>query len=140
MASEWMGCLHACIHESFYVISFSFSSGIGKIPDAVLSQLTHHKDLGIHSEMISDGVMQLTQTGAITNAKKVIHPGHTVTSFVMGSQKFYNFLNNNPSVMFLESGYVNNPVNIARNPKVVSINSCIEVCFFFKVWLISFYF
>ena len=74
------------------------SAGIGSIPDAVLSKLYGHRDLGVHSEMFSDGIIDLVNKGAITNAKKTIQTGKIVSSFAFGSKKLYNFMNNNPSV------------------------------------------
>lgn len=101
--------------------------GIGAIPDAVLSCLHHHKNLGIHTEMFSDQAVELIECGAVNNSLKTFHKGKTVASFVMGSQKLVDFVNDNPSVMLLEADYVNNPRNIARNPKVVAINSALEI-------------
>ncbi|WP_419572263.1 GNAT family N-acetyltransferase [Rheinheimera sp.] len=101
--------------------------GIGKIPEAVLRYLGNHKDLGIHSEVISDGVMELVRKGVINNSKKSFHPGKTVTSFCMGSQAMYDFVHNNQHVEFYPSEYVNSPTNIARNDQMVAINSAIEV-------------
>ncbi|WP_337843197.1 GNAT family N-acetyltransferase [Rheinheimera sp.] len=101
--------------------------GIGKIPEAVLRYLGNHKDLGIHSEVISDGVMELVLKGVINNSKKSFHPGKTVTSFCMGSQALYDFVHNNPHVEFYPSEYVNSPTHIARNDQMVAINSAIEV-------------
>lgn len=101
--------------------------GIGKIPDAVLASLSGHKDLGLHTEMLSDGVMQLMQQRVITNRYKNFHPGKAVTSFCMGSQALYHFVHENPHVEFYPSHYVNKPTNIARNDNMVSINSAIEV-------------
>jgi acyl-CoA hydrolase len=108
-----------------------FERGIGKIPDAVLSRLVDHKNLGIHTEMMSDGVLQLVDKGVITNAKKNIHPGSIVTGFAVGSKNLYDFFDNNPFVRFLDTAYVNNPATIARNSKVTAINSLIEVNFAF---------
>ncbi len=101
--------------------------GIGKICDAVLRYLGNHKDLGIHSEMITDGVMELINKGVINNRRKTFHPGKTVTSFCMGSQKLYDFVHMNPHIGFYPSEYVNSPANIARNDNMVAINSAIEV-------------
>lgn len=101
--------------------------GIGKIPDAVTRYLHTHKNLGIHSEMISDGVMQLIQKGVITNRFKTFHPGKTVVSFCMGTQKLYDFVHNNPHVEFYPAAYVNKPANIAKNDNMVSINSALQV-------------
>lgn len=101
--------------------------GIGSIPDAVLSQLASHKDLGIHSEMFSDGVIDLLENGVITNRYKQKHRQKITTSFAIGSRRLYDKVHDNPSFAFLEADYVNNAYNIARNPKVVAINSAIEI-------------
>jgi acyl-CoA hydrolase len=101
--------------------------GIGKIPDATLRYLGKHKDLGIHSEMISDGVIELIQDGVINNRAKTFHPGKSVVSFCMGTKRLYDFVHNNPHVEFYPSSYVNKPTNIAKNDKLVSINSALEV-------------
>lgn len=101
--------------------------GIGSIPNAVLSCLHHHKDLGVHTEMFSDGVIDLVQRGCITNARKNIRPGKIISSFAMGSRKLFQFINNNPSVDMMDISFVNKVENIVRNPKVTAINSCIEV-------------
>jgi acyl-CoA hydrolase len=101
--------------------------GIGSIPDAVLSCLTNHKDLGIHTEMFSDGILPLIRNGVITNAYKKTHPGRTVTGFCSGTAELYAFVNDNPSFAFLDIDYVNDTGVIRRNPKVHAINSCIEI-------------
>ncbi|EPR70541.1 acetyl-CoA hydrolase/transferase family protein [Cyclobacterium qasimii] len=101
--------------------------GIGGIPDAVLKSLTNHKDLGIHTEMFSDGVIDLYETGVITNKYKVKHPGKIVTSFVIGTKKLYDCIHDNPAFSFHEAAYVNDTAVIRRNPKVISINSCVEI-------------
>lgn len=101
--------------------------GIGSVPDAVLKALESHKDLGIHTEMWSDGLLSLLESGVVNNSKKSIHPGKTVSAFVSGTQKLFNYINNNPSVFLLDAQYVNNPRVIAKNPKVVAINSAVEV-------------
>ena len=101
--------------------------GIGAIPDAVLDQLTEHKDLGIHTELFSDGVMRLHKAGVITGKKKEIHPGKIVGSFVMGSDELYAYLDKNSEVELYPVDYVNNPYIIGKHSKFVSINSCIEV-------------
>jgi len=101
--------------------------GIGKIPEAVLKYLANHKDLGIHSEMLSDGVIDLMLKGVINNRKKTFHKGKAVVTFCMGSQKLYDFVDGNPHVEFYPSEHVNSPVKIARNDNMVSINSAIEV-------------
>jgi acyl-CoA hydrolase len=101
--------------------------GIGTIPDAVLRYLTNHKDLGVHTEMLSDGIIDLVEKDVINNKKKAIHPNKSVTSFALGSRKLYDYLNDNPSFAFLDIDYVNDPHVIRRNPKVIAINSAIEV-------------
>ncbi len=101
--------------------------GIGAIPDAVLASLTNHKDLGIHTEMFSDGIIPLVNKGVITNKYKKIHPEMIVTSFAVGTKILYDFVDDNPQVMFLEASFVNDTSIIRKNPKVVSINSAIEI-------------
>ncbi len=101
--------------------------GIGSIPDAVTRQLTGHRNLGIHTEMWSDGTLQLIESGVVTNALKKVHRGKSVSSFLLGSRKLYDFANDNPSILQLEIDYVNNPNTIARNPKVIAINSAVEI-------------
>jgi acyl-CoA hydrolase len=105
----------------------TLQTGIGAIPDAVMKQLTDRKDLGIHTEMFSDGVIPLIQSGVVTNKYKKIRPGKTVSSFVAGTEKLYSFLHNNPSVELLDVSYVNDPTIILKNPKVVAINSALEI-------------
>lgn len=101
--------------------------GIGGIPDAVLMALKGHKHLGIHTEMFSDGLVDLLANGAVDNSRKAVHAGQTVTSFVNGSDKLFKFVDDNPSVIFLGSDYVNRTTNIARNSNVVAINSAVEI-------------
>jgi 4-hydroxybutyrate CoA-transferase len=101
--------------------------GIGAIPDAVLLFLKDKVDLGIHSEMISDGVIDLVEAGVITNKEKTIHPGKTVVTFLMGTKRLYDFVDNNPMVEMYSVDYVNNPITIAKNHKMVCINSAIQV-------------
>ena len=101
--------------------------GIGTIPNAVLSCLTDHRDLGVHTEMFSDGVIPLVEKGVINGEKKRVHPGKIVSGFLMGSKKLYNFADDNPEVAMLDIAYVNDVSVIRRNPKAVSINSAIEV-------------
>lgn len=107
--------------------------GIGAIPDAVLLFLKDKKDLGIHSEMISDGVVELVEAGVITNKQKTIHPGKIVVTFLMGTKRLYDFVNNNPMVEMYSVDYVNNPCVIMQNNKMVSINSCVQVDFMGQV-------
>ncbi len=101
--------------------------GIGAIPDAVLQQLYLHKDLGIHSEMFSDGVIDLLQKGVITNRYKQKHRQKVVAAFAIGSRMLYDFVDDNPQFSFLEADYVNDTSVIRKNPKVVAINSAIEI-------------
>lgn len=101
--------------------------GIGAIPDAVLKFLTDKKDLGIHSEMFSDGVVELAEAGVITNARKTLHPGKYVVTFLMGTRKLYDFVDGNPDVYMAPVDYVNDPFVIAQNDNLVSINSCVQV-------------
>lgn len=105
----------------------TLQAGIGKIPDAVLHQLTGHNDLGIHTEMFSDGLLSLYKKGNITNRLKGIHEGKTIVSFCFGSRELYDFVNNNPHVEFHSTDYVNNPSVIAQNRKMVSITSATQV-------------
>lgn len=101
--------------------------GIGAIPDAVLSQLGDHKDLGVHTEMFSDGLIPLVEKGVVTGRYKKLHPGAIVTGFLMGTKKLYDFVDDNPLVRALDIAYVNDVHVIRRNPKVTAINSAIEV-------------
>ncbi len=101
--------------------------GIGTIPDAVLKCLNNHKNLGVHTEMFSDGIMPLIENDVINNKFKRIHPNKTVTAFAVGTNKLYSYINDNPSIVFLDIDYVNDPHVIRRNPGVVAINSAIEV-------------
>ncbi|MCJ7490467.1 MAG: hypothetical protein MUO87_10110, partial [Thermoplasmata archaeon] len=93
--------------------------GIGAIPDSVLTFLTDKKDLGIHTEMFSDGFMDLAAKGIINNARKTIHPGKTVASFCLGSKKLYDFVDNNPGIEFHPTEYTNDPFIISKNDKMV---------------------
>ncbi|XP_048001785.1 4-hydroxybutyrate coenzyme A transferase isoform X2 [Leguminivora glycinivorella] len=101
--------------------------GIGSIPDAVLSCLKNHKDLGIHSEMFSVGVIDLFRRGCITNNKKKTHRGRIVGSFLVGNRELYDFVDNNPVLEMLEIDYVNNTHIVSLQPTMTAINSCIEV-------------
>lgn len=101
--------------------------GIGTIPDAVLRALEQHKNLGVHTEMCSDGIIALVEKDVINNKLKKIHPNKTVTGFAVGTAMLYDYVNDNPSFVFLDIDYVNDPHVIRRNPKVVAINSAIEV-------------
>ncbi len=101
--------------------------GIGNIPNAVLHNLTNHKRLGIHTEMFSDGILPLVEKGVITGEEKEIKTGKIVTCFAVGSQKLYDFIDDNPIVHFKEAGYTNDTSIIKQNPKVTAINSAIEI-------------
>ena len=101
--------------------------GIGGIPNAVCTQLWNKKDLGLHSELVGDGVVDLLEAGVINNAKKQIHRGRTVIGAALGTDKLNAYINNNPSVEMHPINYVNNPSVIAKNDNVVSINSCLQV-------------
>jgi acyl-CoA hydrolase len=101
--------------------------GIGAIPDAILGALYNHKDLGVHTEMCSNGIIPLLENGAITNRFKKKHQGRVVTSFALGSRKLYDLFHDNPEFAFLDAQYVNDGKVIRANPKVVAINSAIEM-------------
>ncbi|WP_415981524.1 acetyl-CoA hydrolase/transferase family protein, partial [Anaerostipes caccae] len=101
--------------------------GIGAIPDAVLGFLKEKKDLGIHSEMISDGIVELYEGGVITNRRKSLHAGKSIVTFLMGTRRLYDFADNNPAVELHPVDYVNDPYVIAQNERLVSVNSCVQV-------------
>jgi len=101
--------------------------GIGGIPDAVLANLAHFKDLGIHSEMVADGVMHLVEKGVITGDKKTLHKGKIIITFLMGTKEFYEWVHDNPLIEMHTVDYTNNPFLIAQNRKMISINSALEV-------------
>jgi len=105
----------------------TLQTGIGAIPDAVLRRLTHHKDLGVHTELFSDGVIDLVHRGIINGERKTLHPGKIVAGFLLGSQRLYDFVNDNPIVEMHPTEYVNDPFIIAQNERMVAINSAIEV-------------
>jgi 4-hydroxybutyrate CoA-transferase len=101
--------------------------GIGGIPNAVLSFLGNHKNLGVHTEMFSDGILPLVNAGVINGTAKTKHPGKIVSSFAMGTRKLYDFIHDNPQVAMLDVAYVNDTSVIRKNPKVTAINSAIEI-------------
>lgn len=101
--------------------------GIGTIPDAVLSALADHRDLGVHTEMCSDGLIGLIERGAITGRYKRKHPGRIVTSFAVGSRRLYDLVDDDPAFAFLDAQYVNDGDVIRSNPKVIALNSAIEI-------------
>ena len=101
--------------------------GIGAIPDAVLANLSGRQDLGVHTEMVSDGVMEALERGIVTGQKKRLLPGKVVGTFVLGSERLYRFVHNNPLFEMRPADWVNNPFNIARNDHMIAINSALEV-------------
>ncbi len=101
--------------------------GIGTIPNEVLKNLEQHKNLGIHTEMFSDGIIPLLEKGVITNENKKIIPGASVTSFLIGTRKLYDFVDNNPSILVMDIAFVNDTSIIRQNPKATAINSAIEI-------------
>jgi acetyl-CoA hydrolase len=101
--------------------------GIGAIPDAVLKHLYEKKDLGIHTELFSDGVIDLVEAGVITNAKKTLHPGKIIAGFILGTKRLYDWVHNNPLIEFLRTEYINDPFVISRNDRMVAVNSAIEI-------------
>ncbi len=112
---------------SLVVDGATLQLGIGSIPDAVCRALASHRHLGLHTEMWSDGALALLQSGAIDNSRKRVHTGKSVSGFVMGSQRVYDFIDDNPSVLQLDIAYVNAPNVIARNDDVCAINSAVEI-------------
>ena len=101
--------------------------GIGTIPDAVLKCLHNHKDLGVHTEMISDGIVDLVVNDVINNKYKGTHSNRTITSFAFGTRKLYDYTDDNPSIAFMDVEHVNYPINIMKNKNMVAINSAIEI-------------
>jgi acyl-CoA hydrolase len=101
--------------------------GIGAIPNAVLSMLGNHKDLGVHSEMFADGILPLVDKGVINGRNKNVDKGRLVATFLLGSRKLYDFINDNPGVAMLDVSYTNRVNNIAMNPKVTAINSALQI-------------
>ncbi len=101
--------------------------GIGAVPDAVLKYLYDKKDLGVHTELFSDGVIDLVEAGVLTNAAKTLHQGKILAGFILGSKRLYNWVDDNPMIEMRRTEYVNDPFVIAQNEKMVAINSAIEV-------------
>jgi acetyl-CoA hydrolase len=101
--------------------------GIGAIPDAVLKHLFDKKDLGIHTELFSDGVIDLVESGVLTNAKKTLHPGKIIAGFILGTKRLYDWVHNNPLIEFLRTEYVNDPFVVSQNHRMVAVNSALEV-------------
>ncbi len=105
----------------------TLQTGIGGIPDAVLLNLTNHKDLGVHTEMFSDGVIDLIQSGVINNERKTIHAHKVISGFVLGTKPLFDFIHDNPIFEFHPTAYTNDPFIIAQNHRMVAINSALEV-------------
>lgn len=101
--------------------------GVGGIPNAVIRALCDHKHLGLHTEAMTDGVLPLLEKGIIDNSEKKVLPGKSVASLALGSRRLYDYMDGNPDIIFKDVAWTNNPYVIAQNPKVVSINSCLEV-------------
>jgi acetyl-CoA hydrolase len=107
--------------------SATMQLGIGAIPDAVLKYLFEKKDLGIHTELFSDGVVDLVEAGVLTNARKTLHPGKIIAGFILGTHRLYNWVDDNPLIELHPTEYVNDPFVIAQNERMVAVNSAIEV-------------
>ena len=105
----------------------TLQTGIGAIPDAVLTRLDNHKDLGIHTELFSDGIIDLINRGIINGERKTLHPGKVIGGFVLGTQRLYDFIHDNPVIELHPQDYVNDPFVIAQNARMVAINSAVEV-------------
>lgn len=101
--------------------------GIGAIPDSVLRSLRDHRNLGVHTEMFSDGLIPLIESGVVDNSRKKVFPGKTISSFILGTRRVYDFVNDNVSINCLGADFVNNVTTIYKNPKVVAINSALEI-------------
>ncbi|MCL2603678.1 MAG: 4-hydroxybutyrate--acetyl-CoA CoA transferase [Defluviitaleaceae bacterium] len=101
--------------------------GIGGIPNAVANALADKKDLGIHTEMLSSGLVKLVKSGVVTNARKTKFPGKTIAAFALGTREVYDYINDNPSVLFFDANYVNDPAVIAQNDNQISINTTLEI-------------
>ena len=101
--------------------------GVGGIPNAVIRALSGHKHLGLHTEAMTDGVLPLLESGVIDNSRKVVLPGKSVASLALGSKKLYEYMDGNPDIIFRDVAWTNNPYVIGQNPKVMSINSCLEI-------------
>ncbi len=120
---EKIGCHIASLIENGATLQL----GIGSIPDQVLKNLSGHKDLGLHTEMLSDGVIPLIRSGVINNRRKKLNPGRSVTSFVNGTRRLFDFVDDNPEIRVMDISYVNDTSIIRQNPKVTAINSAIEI-------------
>jgi acyl-CoA hydrolase/GNAT superfamily N-acetyltransferase len=105
----------------------TIQAGYGSIPNAILSNLTHKKNLGVHTELLSDGIVELMKKGVIDNTKKTIDRGKTIATFCMGTKKTYRYIHDNPSVEFRQVDYTNNPLIIAQNRNMTAINSALQI-------------
>lgn len=101
--------------------------GVGGIPNAVLRALENHKDLGLHTEAMTDGVLPLIEKGVINNSKKNVYPGKSIASLALGSNRLYKYMDHNPDIIFKDVAWTNDPFIISQNPNVMSINSCLEI-------------
>lgn len=101
--------------------------GVGGIPNAVIRALSGHRHLGLHTEAMTDGVLPLLESGVIDNSQKKVLPGKSVTSLALGSKRLYDYMDGNPDIIFRDVAWTNNPYVIGQNPKVISINSCLEI-------------
>lgn len=101
--------------------------GVGGIPNAIIRALAGHKHLGVHTEAMTDGLLPLMESGAIDNSMKRVMPGKSVASLALGSRRLYEFMDYNPDIIFKDVAWTNDPFRIAQNPKVMSINSCLEI-------------
>lgn len=101
--------------------------GVGGIPNAVIRALSNHKHLGLHTEAMTDGVLPLLEKGIIDNSRKKVMPGKSVASLALGSRRLYDYMDGNPDIIFKDVAWTNNPFIIAQNPRVISINSCLEI-------------
>jgi acetyl-CoA hydrolase len=128
------GCNDTCSRIACYIAEripdgATLQTGIGAVPDTVLSFLKDKKDLAIHSELFSDGIIDLVEAGVITGARKKIHPGKIIAGFMLGTRRLYEWANDFPMIELYRSEYTNNPFVIAQNPRMVAMNSAIEVDF-----------
>jgi len=105
----------------------TLQTGIGAVPETLLTYLKNHKDLGIHSEMFSDGVIDLMECGVINNARKTLHPYKAIAGFVLGTKRLFDFIHNNPAIELHPTSYVNNPFVIAQNDRMVAVNAALEI-------------
>jgi acetyl-CoA hydrolase len=105
----------------------TLQTGIGAVPDSVLRLLTDRKHLGVHTELFSDGVIDLVERGVIDGEKKTLHPGKIIAGFIVGTQRLYDFVHDNPIIEMHPQEYVNDPFVVAQNDRMVAINSAIEV-------------